>query len=60
MSWQNIIKFFNIHNQVGYFLDEVSFTATDRSGEKIIINSDYFKKNIVEIVIDTDLYKFIL
>ena len=41
-------------------LDEISFTATDRSGEKITINSDYVTKNLGDLVKDTDLSKFIL
>ena len=41
-------------------LDEISFTATDRAGEKISIDSDYIKKNIGELVKDADLSKFIL
>jgi ATP-dependent HslUV protease ATP-binding subunit HslU len=41
-------------------LDDISFTATDRSGEKIIINSDYVKENLDELVKDSDLSKFIL
>jgi len=41
-------------------LDEISFTATDRGGEKIIIDKDYVTKNLGELVKDTDLSKFIL
>ena len=41
-------------------LDEISFTATDRSGEKIVINKDYINKNLDNLVKDTDLSKFIL
>ena len=41
-------------------MDEISFTATDRSGEKIIVDSKYIKKNLGELVKDTDLSKFIL
>ena len=41
-------------------LDEISFTATDRSGEKIIINKEYINKNLDNLVKDTDLSKFIL
>jgi len=41
-------------------LDDISFTATDKSGEKIIIDSKYVKKNLGELVKDTDLSKFIL
>ena len=49
-----------LHTIIEKVLDEISFTATDRSGEKIIINSDYVKKNLGELVKDTDLSKFIL
>ncbi len=31
-----------------------------RSGEKLIIDSNYVKKNLGELVKDTDLSKFIL
>jgi len=49
-----------LHTIIEKVLDEISFTATDRSGEKISINSDYVKKNLGELVKDTDLSKFIL
>ena len=42
------------------YLDEISFTATDRSGEKIIIDKEYINKNLDNLVKDTDLSKFIL
>ena len=41
-------------------LDDVSFTATDRGGEKILVDSDYVTKNLGELAKDTDLSKFIL
>jgi len=41
-------------------LDDISFTATDRGGEKIIIDSAYVTKNLGELAKDTDLSKFIL
>ena len=41
-------------------LDDISFTATDRAGEKIIINKEYINKNLDTLVKDTDLSKFIL
>ena len=41
-------------------LDEISFTATDRGGEKIIIDKNYVTKNLGELAKDTDLSKFIL
>ena len=49
-----------LHTIIERVLDEISFTATDRSGEKIIVDSDYIKKNLGELVKDTDLSKFIL
>ena len=41
-------------------LDDISFTATDRGGEKIIIDENYVTKNLGELAKDTDLSKFIL
>ena len=49
-----------LHTIIERILDDISFTATDRSGEKIIIDSEYVKKNLDELVKDTDLSKFIL
>ncbi len=49
-----------LHTIIERVLDEISFTATDRSGEKITVDSKYIKNNIGELVKDTDLSKFIL
>ena len=49
-----------LHTIIERILDDISFTATDRAGEKIIINSKYVKQNLDELVKDTDLSKFIL
>jgi len=49
-----------LHTIIEKVLDEISFTATDRGGEKIIINKDYVVKNLGELTKDTDLSKFIL
>ena len=49
-----------LHTIIERVLDDISFSATDRSGEKIIINSEYVTKNLGELVKDTDLSKFIL
>ena len=49
-----------LHTIIERVLDEISFTATDRAGEKISIDSEYIKKNIGELVKDADLSKFIL
>ena len=49
-----------LHTIIEKILDDISFTATDRSGEKIIINKKYINKNLDNLVKDTDLSKFIL
>ena len=49
-----------LHTIIEKILDDVSFTATDKSGEKIVINKEYIDKNLNSLVKDTDLSKFIL
>ena len=49
-----------LHTIIERVLDEISFTATDRSGEKIVIDAKYVKDNLGNLVKDTDLSKFIL
>jgi len=49
-----------LHTIIERVLDDISFTATDNSGKTITINSEYVKKNLGELVKDTDLSKFIL
>ncbi len=49
-----------LHTIIEKILDEISFTATDRSGEKISINKECINKNLDNLVKDTDLSKFIL
>jgi ATP-dependent HslUV protease ATP-binding subunit HslU len=49
-----------LHTIIERILDDISFTATDRAGEKITIDSKYVKKNLDDLVKDTDLSKFIL
>ena len=49
-----------LHTIIERVLDEISFTATDRAGEKITVDGNYIKDNIGELVKDTDLSKFIL
>ena len=41
-------------------LDEVSFSATDRSGETVKIDKAFVEKNIGDLARNTDLSKFIL
>jgi len=49
-----------LHTIIEKVLDEISFTATDRGGETIVIDKNYVTKNLGELAKDTDLSKFIL
>ena len=49
-----------LHTIIERVLDDISFTATDRSGEKVTIDRNYVVKNLGELAKDTDLTKFIL
>ena len=49
-----------LHTIIEKVLDEISFTATDRGGEKITIDRNYVTKHLGELAKDTDLSKFIL
>ena len=49
-----------LHTIIERVLDDISFTATDKSGEKVIVDSKYIKANLGELSKDTDLSKFIL
>jgi ATP-dependent HslUV protease ATP-binding subunit HslU len=41
-------------------LEEVSYTATDRGGETVVLDRAFVEKNIGDLARDTDLSKFIL
>jgi len=49
-----------LHTIIEKVLDEISFTAPDRGGEKIIIDKKYIESHLGQLVKDTDLSKFIL
>jgi len=49
-----------LHTLLEKVLDDISFTASDRSGEKVVIDKKYIEKNLGELTKDTDLSKFIL
>ena len=49
-----------LHTIIEKVLEDISFNASDRSGEKIIVNKSYVEKNLGNLVKDTDLSKFIL
>ena len=41
-------------------LDEISFTATDRAGERIVIDGAYVERHVGDLARNTDLSRFIL
>ena len=49
-----------LHTIIEKVLDDISFNATDRSGETIIVDEKYVQANLGNLVKDTDLSKFIL
>ncbi|WP_135081352.1 ATP-dependent protease ATPase subunit HslU [Terasakiella sp. SH-1] len=49
-----------LHTVLERLLDEISFTATDRSGEEITITKEMVTKNVGELAKNADLSKFIL
>ncbi len=49
-----------LHTIIEKVLDDISFNATDRGGEKVIVDKNYVLKNLGELSKDTDLSKFIL
>jgi len=49
-----------LHTILERVLDEVSFSATDRSGEGLIIDAAYVNENLGELARNADLSKFVL
>ncbi|PHR93667.1 MAG: HslU--HslV peptidase ATPase subunit [Robiginitomaculum sp.] len=49
-----------LHTVMERLLDDISFTATDRGGESVMIDKAYVQKHVGELAADTDLSKFIL
>ena len=49
-----------LHTIIEKVLDDISFNASDKSGEKVIIDKKYVQTNLGSLVKDTDLSKFIL
>ena len=41
-------------------LDDISYTAADRSGETLAIDGDYVNKQVGDLAKNTDLSRFIL
>ena len=49
-----------LHTILERLLEEISFTATDRNGEKIQIDAEHVRERVSSLVKDADLSKFIL
>ena len=49
-----------LHTIIEKVLDDISFNATDKAGEKIVVDKAFVEKNLGDLVKDTDLSKFIL
>ena len=49
-----------LHTVMERLLDDISFTATDRAGETVVIDDAYVQENVADLAKDADLSKFIL
>ncbi len=49
-----------LHTVLERVLDEVSYSATDRSGETVVIDAAYVQKHVGDLARNADLSKFIL
>jgi ATP-dependent HslUV protease ATP-binding subunit HslU len=49
-----------LHTIMERVLDEISFSASDRKGEHIIVDAAYVGKMLADIVKDQDLSRYIL
>ena len=49
-----------LHTVLEKLLDEISFSASDRPGESVLIDAEYVKMRVGDLAQDTDLSKFIL
>ena len=49
-----------LHTIIEKVLDEISFNASDKPGQKYIIDKEYVQNHLGDLVKDTDLSKFIL
>ena len=49
-----------LHTVLEKLLDEISFSASDRPEETVVIDAEYVKSHVGDLAHDTDLSKFIL
>ena len=49
-----------LHTIIEKILDDISFNATDKAGETVVVDKKFVNENLGNLVKDTDLSKFIL
>jgi ATP-dependent HslUV protease ATP-binding subunit HslU len=49
-----------LHTVMERLLDEISYTAPDRSGEKVVIDADYVDESLADLAGNEDLSRYIL
>ena len=49
-----------LHTILERVLEEISFTASDRSGEKVVVDAAYVRAHVGDLAANADLSKFIL
>lgn len=49
-----------LHTVIEKVIEEVSFDAADKAGEKIVITEEYVKKRVGDLMTSADLRKYIL
>lgn len=49
-----------LHTILEHLLEEISFSASDRDGEKFIVTADYVQAELGDLIEDEDLSRFIL
>ncbi len=49
-----------LHTVLEHLIEEISYNASDRTGESFVIDASFVKDNLDEVIEDEDLSKFIL
>jgi ATP-dependent HslUV protease ATP-binding subunit HslU len=49
-----------LHTVLERLLDEISFDAPDRAGQRVVIDADFVRKRLADLVQDEDLSRYIL
>mgnify|MGYP003706390777 CR=1 FL=1 len=49
-----------LHTVIERIVEEISFDAPDKSGETITITGDYVRERVSEMMLNSDLRKYIL